>query len=100
MSSSKKESDQIQNLRKQVEDLHRDLFDFMVARKDLVEQIWKLKQTGQLPLTDGAREQHLVHQFDHESALKNDQNLKECYQNIVKNIILESKTYLNRKGYK
>lgn len=90
----------IENLRKEIEVLHHDLFRFILARKHLVEQIWELKQSQKLDLIDSSREQLLIQQFDQLSELKNDKNLKEFYQNIVKNIITENKKYLTLKAHK
>ncbi len=90
----------IENLRKDIEDLHQDLLKFVLARRNLVDQIWELKKSQKLDLTDASREQLLIQQFDQVPELKSDENLKEFYQNIVKNIIAENKRYLTAKARK
>lgn len=90
----------IEILRQELEVLHQDLLKFILARQQLVDQIWKLKQMQKLDLTDAGREQQLIQQFDHVFELENDKNLKEFYQNIVKNIISENKKYLTSKATK
>lgn len=87
---------QIPKLRQDIEKLHEDLLQFILKRKDLVDQIWKLKRDDQLDMTDMNREQQLIQQFDLSPQLKNDPRLKDFYQNVVKNIIAESKKYAKK----
>lgn len=91
---------QIKNLRDDIEKLHAELLQLMIRRKDLVNEIWNLKQQQNQPLTDEDREHVLIHQFDQNSQLAQDENFKEFYQNVVKSIIAENKKYLKKSTSK
>lgn len=90
----------IKNLRDDIEKLHQDLLKMLSRRKDLVNEIWQLKQSQNQELTDPAREQALIHQFDLDPQLQQDENFKEFYQNVVKSIITENKKYLKKSTLK
>lgn len=85
---------QIKDLRSEVEKLHQKLFQFLMQRQDLVQQIWQIKQAQKVELTDPQRELELIHQFDQTPELQQDKALREFYQNVVKSIITENKKYL------
>jgi chorismate mutase len=87
---------QITRLRQEIENLHEDLLKLILKRKDLVNQIWQLKQDNQMDMNDISREQALVEQFDEVQELKNDPALREFYHNVVKNIIAENKKYAKK----
>ena len=87
---------QINRLRQDIEKLHEDLLKLILKRKDLVDQIWKLKKDSQMDMTDTHREQALIEQFDHLPELKNDPALRDFYHNVVKNIIAENKKYAKK----
>lgn len=86
----------INKLRQDIENLHEELFQFILKRKVLVDQIWQLKQAQHLEMTDLGREQSLISQFDQRPELKNDPALRDFYQNVVKNIISENKKYAKK----
>jgi chorismate mutase len=88
-------SKNIDTLRIEIELLHEKLLHLII-----VDSVWDVKQSQNLNLTDSQRENQLIHQFDSHIDLKNDENLKVFYQNVVKNIIAETKNYLTRKAQK
>lgn len=88
---------EIEILRQKIEILHQDFFKIICDRQDLVCQIWDLKKKSNLAMIDHQREELLIHQFDESTVLKNDENFKEMYHNIVKNIMTETKKYLSQQ---
>lgn len=90
----------ILKIRKEIENLHLNLLQFILQRKDLVDQVWAHKQQHQIDLVDPERENQLIHQFDHLPELQNNENLKLFYHNVVKSIIAENKAYMKRLSSK
>lgn len=85
--------DQIAKLRNEIEKLHEELLQFVLKRKDLVDQIWQHKDDLKMDKIDLGREDFLVHQFDQRPELQQDVNLRDFYHSVVKSIIAESKAY-------
>ncbi len=87
---------QLSQLRLEIENLHQELFQFILKRKDVVEKIWTLKKKSGLDMIDQTREENLIGQFDQSQVFKNDPDLKEFYHQVVKNIIVQSKNYAQK----
>lgn len=88
--------DQLNQLRNDIEKLHKDLLDFVLKRKDLVHRIWQLKDDLKIDKIDFQREDFLIHQFDLRPELQKDEDLRALYHNVVKSIIAESKAYVKK----
>lgn len=54
--------EKIKKLRNEIEKLHEDLLTFILKRKDLVDQIWKVKGESNIEIIDLERELFLIHQ--------------------------------------
>lgn len=84
----------MKSLRKDIDQIHINLFKLLMERKKTTQKIWKLKKNNQLKYTDLNRELYLIHQFDNTKQLKGDPELQKYYHSIVKSILRETKKYL------
>ncbi len=83
-------NDELQNLRSQIDQIHMDLGRLFQQRLQLNLQIWKIKNTNELPLIDSKRENELIHQFDH---FAKNENETIALQNFFKVVLSESKSF-------
>jgi chorismate mutase len=95
----KKASD-IKNLRRDIDRIHRSIFELLLQRAKVTEKIWSIKKNAKIKMTDAQREIEVIHQFDQHPKLKKNPALKKMIQEIQKNIIKKNKTYLKDKNAK
>ncbi len=88
--------EKIKKLRNEIEKLHEDLLTFILKRKDLVDQIWKVKGESNIEIIDLERELFLIHQFDKHPQLSQDEHLRDLYHDVVKSIIAKNKAYAKK----
>ena len=86
----------INNLRFEIDRIHFDILKLIHERVLVTEKIWQLKKQNQLPMTDSIREKNLIHLYDDSEYLQNHTEFKELYHNVIRNLILENKNYLEK----
>lgn len=81
----------IQSLRLEIDQIHQDMAELFIRRLKLAHRIWEIKKSSNQPLVDSAREESLIHQFDHSTSQELE---KIALQNFMKSLLKESKKYL------
>ena len=85
----------INTLRKDIDQIHAQIFKLVLKRIKKSQQIKKIKNKKKIKFVDPKRESELIHMFDHK--IKSDAQLKKMIQKIQKTILNENKKYLNEK---
>jgi chorismate mutase len=81
-------------LRKEIDDLHRDLAKWIKTRFHIADKIWQKKASLRLPLLAPARETSLIHSAGEKIS---DPDLRKAFLRIQKCILAENKRYLKKK---
>lgn len=85
---------EIEKLRAEIDEIHVELTKLLKRRLGLTYQIWKIKQAQQISFLDSRREELILEKLNHAS---NDFDEKNFLQLVFKNILSESKKYLEAK---
>lgn len=85
---------EIEKMRSELDQIHKELFALLRRRFVITEKIWKIKIAQSLPFTDLKREENVIHQFDAEISAAEE---KQAVHNILKSIVSETKKYLEVK---
>jgi chorismate mutase len=86
----------INNLRKEIDQIHKDIFNLILKRITVTNKIFKLKKISKIKLTDKKRENELTTMFEKNKKINGNPPLQRAIQNIQKIIIQENKKYLLR----
>lgn len=81
-------------LRKQVDLIHEDLFKLFVQRTKLTEKIWIEKIQSNAHYVDIKRENFLIHQYDHSPEFIDNPEMKKAYHFFIEQLIFSNKEYL------
>jgi len=84
------------DLRKQVDLIHDDLFKLFIQRIKLTEKIWIEKIQSNANYVDLSREQFLIHQHDHCSEFVANPEMKKAYHFFIEQLINSNKEYLKK----
>jgi chorismate mutase/prephenate dehydratase len=84
----------IENVRSEIDQIHNELARLFKRRLQLTRKIWEIKKSNEMPMIDRKREDDIIHRFDEVS---NDAEEKIALQNFFKNILTESRKYLEIK---
>ena len=82
---------EIDPLRAEIDQIHDQMRALFQKRLALTRQIWEIKKNQNLPLTDVAREEKIIHRFD--PVIQNTEERK-AVQNFFKSLLFESRKYL------
>ncbi len=85
----------IKSLRKDIDQIHTDIFRLIVKRIQITEIIVKIKNKEKIKFVDPKRELDLIHMFDQKT--KSDTDLKKMIQKIQTVILTENKKYLKKR---
>lgn len=88
----------ITGLRQEIDQIHKELHDLLVRRRDLTMEIWKIKQEQGLPFFDAEREKKIVEDFVKQgSAQGQDPQFDELLKGVMSSLLREYEKYLKSK---
>lgn len=88
----------ISSLRKEVDQVHKELHALLLRRRDLTMAIWKLKQEQGLPFFSPEREEQILADFlKQEPTQSKDPLFDEVLKNVMLTILREYEKYLAAK---
>lgn len=87
--------DKLTELRNQIDQIHLDLADLLCQRLKVAEDIWSLKKSQNIQMTDPDRENQLLSLFDQNTNYTDAE--KKFLSAVFEKTILETKKYLNEK---
>lgn len=87
----------IEQLRLEIDQIHDDLRELLLRRRDLTLAIWKIKKETGYPLIAPEREKAILEQFLSHKELEQDPEFREAMSKIMTSILTEYKTYLSKK---
>lgn len=82
----------IDQLRSEIDEIHRLILPLFLKRLDLAQAIWIEKSKAKIENYDLKREDHLIHQFD--DSLSTEEQ-KKAVQALQKQLLLLTKDYLS-----
>jgi chorismate mutase len=85
---------EIEKLRAEMDKIHIELSLLLQKRLDLTQKIWQIKKAEQLPLLDLNREELILQKV---KSLTNDSDQETFLSQVFKNILIETKKYLEAK---
>jgi len=83
-------------LRKQVDLIHDDLFKLFVRRIQLTEKIWIEKIQSNASYVDLNRENFLIHQHDDRPEFIENPEMKKAYHFLIEQLMYSNKEYLKK----
>ncbi len=88
----------LESLRKEIDQLHKDLYQLLRKRRDLTVEIWKLKQAQGEPFFDPAREEQILKDFVklHQDTPR-DTAMENLLQGVMSNLLREYEKYLKQQ---
>ena len=85
---------EIEKLRADLDEIQAELVSLFRRRLVITQKIWRIKKSTDLALSDLPREHAMIHRFDAEISEEIEQT---AVQNFSKNILSETKKYLEAK---
>lgn len=90
----------LEQLRSEIDQIHIELRDLLLRRRDLTLEIWKIKKENEYPFVAPEREQALLDQFLSHKELEKDPEFRKAMNEIMNCILDEYKKYLFTKTQK
>lgn len=87
----------IRKLRRDIDEIHKSIFELFLKRVELSKEIWRIKIDQAENLQDFDREQFLIEQFDESVMFSKDPALNSYYKKVMKVLIDGNKAYLKEK---
>lgn len=89
----------LEQLRSEIDQIHIELRDLLLRRRDLTLEIWKIKKENNHPFIAPEREQALLDQFLSHKELEKDPDFRKAMNEIMTCILTEYKEYLFKKTH-
>lgn len=88
----------IASLREEVDQVHQELHDLLVRRRELTMDIWKIKQEQGLPFFDPTREEKILADFVKLGAAQGqDPQFDELLKGVMQSVLREYEKYLKKQ---
>jgi chorismate mutase len=88
----------IASLRQEIDQVHKEMHELLVRRRDLTMAIWKIKQEQGQPFFNAEREAQIIKDFVALSANeKKDPQFEDLLKGVMNSILREYETYLKSK---
>ncbi len=89
----------IDSLRKEIDQVHKELHTLLVRRRDLTFEIWKIKQAQGLPFHNAAREGRILADFVKlgsgvDSTSEKDPQFEALLNGVMTSVLREYEKYL------
>ncbi len=85
---------EIEKLRAEMDQIHIELGLLLKRRLDITQEIWQIKKENQIPFFDSNREELILQKMKN---LVQDSDQKIFLNQVFKNILVETKKYLQVK---
>lgn len=90
--------DNIANLRKEIDQVHKEMHALLERRRDLTMAIWKIKQEQGLPFFNAEREEQILKDFVKLSGAQGqDPAFDELLKGVMNSVLREYEKYLRSK---
>lgn len=90
----------LEQLRMEIDEIHEELRELLLRRRDLTLAIWEIKNKNNYPLIVPEREQEILKQFLDHKELEKDPEFRETLNGIMVSLLDEYKKYLIKKTKK
>nr|WP_295905642.1 chorismate mutase [uncultured Bdellovibrio sp.] len=88
----------IASLRQEIDQVHKELHDLLLRRRDLTMAVWKIKKEQGLPFYSPEREEQILKDFvSMGTGSSKDPLFEELLKNVMESILREYQKYLNAK---
>lgn len=89
----KKTQERLLSLRREVNEIHQQLFELLLKRLEVTEKIWQIKIDEEIPFHDSSRENELF-QIPLQMNLRGHPEALELYKHVTQFILRENKRIL------